>query len=115
MQCAGIKRDGQPCGSQVLSDGTYCYVHAPGKQAERTEARRRGGQNRSTAARLHALLPPRLVPAFDQLEQALADVLAGRLSPKQASAAAAVARAMVAVLQAGELEERLRKLEERSA
>jgi hypothetical protein len=111
--CAGIRADGSPCRSQVLCDGTHCYVHAPGRQQERAEARRKGGRNRATSARLRKLMPPRLVPVFDQLEVALADVLAGELDPRQATAAAAVARALVAVLTAGELEERLRRLEER--
>jgi hypothetical protein len=43
------------------------------------------------------------------------DVVAARIEPKNAAAAASVARAMVAVLQHGEVEERLRKLEEQSA
>ena len=109
--CTGIRKDGQPCGSQVLSDGTYCYVHAPGQADEREAARRRGGQNRANAVRLRRLVPPRLLPVYDQLETALADVLAGRLDPRQATAAAALARALVTTLQAGELEERLRRLE----
>ena len=110
--CAASRRDGRPCTSRVLCDGTYCYVHAPDREHERHEARRRGGQHRAHAARLRALMPPRLLPVFDQLETALADVLAGRLAPQQATAAAAVARALVTVLTAGELEERVRRLEQ---
>ena len=58
-------------------------------------------------------MPPRLIPVFDRLETALARLDAGELEPKRAQAMAAVARAMVSVLQAGELEERLRRLEGR--
>jgi hypothetical protein len=113
-RCAGVRADGFPCRSQVLCDGTHCYVHAPGRQQERAEARRKGGHNRATAIRLRALMPPRLVPVFDRLETALGDVLAGELDPRQATAAAALARALVAVLTAGELEERLRRLEQQA-
>jgi len=60
-------------------------------------------------------MPARLVPIWDQLETALAATLAGELAPRQATTAAALARALVAVLQAGELEERLRRLEEGAA
>ena len=109
--CASVRKDGSPCGSQVLSDGTYCYVHSPEREADRAEARQRGGRNRATAARLRTLMPPRLVPIFDTLEAALAEVHRGELDPKQAQAMAALGRALVAVLTAGELEERLRKLE----
>jgi hypothetical protein len=109
--CAGTRRDGQPCTSRVLCDGTYCYAHSPDRVTERTEARRRGGHNRSNAARMRGLVPPRLVGVYDKLERALAEVLNCELDPKYATAAASVARAMVAVLTAGELEERVRKLE----
>jgi len=78
---------------------------------KRTEAQRRGGQNRANAKRLTKLMPARLGPVFAILEQALTDVIDGRLDPKQATAAAAVSRAMAAILQAGEIEERLRQLE----
>ena len=110
--CAATRKDGHPCTIQVLVDGRHCFVHSPDHQEERTEARRRGGLNRATAVRLRGLVPPRLVPVFDRLEAALAETHAGDLDPKQATAMAALARAMVAVLTSGELEERLRKLEE---
>jgi hypothetical protein len=53
-----------------------------------------------------------LVATFDTLENLLAEVHAGKITPARATAMATVARAMVAVLTAGEMEERLRKLEE---
>jgi hypothetical protein len=60
-------------------------------------------------------MPASLAPVFDQLAQVLTDVIADRIDPKNAAAAASVARAMVAVLERGEMEQRLRTLEERSA
>jgi hypothetical protein len=74
-------------------------------------ASRKGGENKATSKRLAKIMPVRLVPVWDQLEQALADVLRGERDPRQATAAAAVARALATILQAGELEERLRALE----
>ena len=111
-RCVGTRKDDTPCPVTVLVDGRYCFAHSPKLHVDRTEARRRGGHNRATAVRLRALMPPRLVPVFDRLEAALAETHAGDLDPKQAQAMAALARAMTAVLTAGELEERLRKLEE---
>jgi hypothetical protein len=55
-----------------------------------------------------------LAPIYDQLEAALGEVHAGTLDPRTALAMAALARAMVAVLQAGEVEQRLRELEGRA-
>ncbi len=111
-QCAGTRRDGQRCTAPVMGAGSHCFAHDPERAADRDAARRKGGRNSSRVARIHGLLPPRLMPLFDQLEQALADVLSGELDPRQATAAAAVGRAMVAVLTSGELEDRLRKIEQ---
>jgi hypothetical protein len=49
---------------------------------------------------------------FDTLEQALTEVHRGASTPGQATAMAALSRAMVSVLTAGELEERVRQLEQ---
>ena len=47
------------------------------------------------------------------LEQAFTEVYTGQLEPRRATAMAALARSMVAVLTGGELEERLRNFEVR--
>ena len=113
--CTATRRDSHPCTAPVLGDGRQCWAHDPTLAEQCAEKRRLGGQNRSTAKRLAKLMPARLVPIWDQLETALAATLAGELAPRQATTAAALARALVAVLQAGELEERLRRLEEGAA
>ena len=112
QRCAAIRKDGKPCSVRVVVDGRHCFAHAPAHAAKRAEARARGGKHRANAARLQRLVPPRLVPVFSQLEWALSGVLAGTVEPAQATAAAAVARAMVAVLTSGELEQRVRDLEQ---
>lgn len=110
-RCAAARRDGRPCTAPVLTGSSYCFAHAPDRAAERAAARRKGGQHSAAAVRLRALVPPRLVSVYDQLEAALGEVHAGTLEPRQAQAMASLARAMVAVLTAGELEERVRRLE----
>jgi hypothetical protein len=111
--CAGTRKDGQPCQGPVLDSGAYCFTHDPTRAAERQAARQKGGHHRGAITRLRGLVPPRLLPIFDLLETALGEVHDGRLAPAQAAAMAALARAMVAVLQAGEVEQRLRELEGR--
>jgi hypothetical protein len=111
--CAGVRKDGQPCQGPVLDGGAYCFTHDPTRAAARQAARQRGGHNRGAITRLRGLVPPRLLPIFDLLETALGEVHDGTLAPAQAAAMAALARAMVAVLQAGEVEQRLRELESR--
>jgi len=56
-------------------------------------------------------MPPRLIEVYDRLELALQETHTGDLDPRSATAMAALARAMVAVLTSGELEERIRNLE----
>jgi len=104
-----------PCAALARPSGRYCWAHDPELAEKRAEVRRRGGRNSAKAARLRALVPPRLLPIFDQLEAALTEVHDGALDARRASAMAALAGAMVRVLTAGELEERVRTLEQRGA
>ncbi len=110
-RCESTKRNGGPCQAQALPDSPHCWAHVPGRAEQRAEARRKGGHHSAKVMRLHWLAPPRLLPIFDQLEQALGEVHAGELDPKQAQAMAALARALATLLTAGELEERVRRLE----
>lgn len=105
-QCRASRRDGSPCGGRPLADG-LCFAHSTATD----ETRRRGGHNRSRAARSLKMLPERLRPVADILSKALEEVYGGELEPRQASAMAAIAGALVRVIQAGEMEERVRVLE----
>lgn len=109
-RCEAARRDGQPCTAPALPSG-YCWAHDPDRAAEREAARQRGGKHRANVHRLRTAMPSRLVPVFDMLEGALVEVHDGTLDPKQASAMAAVARAMCAVLNVGEMELRMRDIE----
>lgn len=110
-QCAATRKDGQPCRAQVLESG-YCFAHDPARKEQRDAARSAGGHNRANIVRLRGLVPPRLTSVYDSLEAALGEVHSGDLEPGRAQAMASLARAMVHVLTAGEMEERMRKLEE---
>lgn len=110
-QCTAIRQDGQPCQSFALPGSAYCFSHDPGRAEERRTARAKGGRHRGKVHRFRALLPPRLVPVFERLEAAMGAVERGTLTPSQAQALAALARAMVAVLESSELAERLREIE----
>lgn len=112
MRCKSKTHAGEPCRGVAMQDG-YCFSHSPALEKKRLEARAKGGKNSARAARLRRLVPPRLIPVFDKLETALEEVYTGKLETKQATAMAALARAMVAVLTSGELEERVRGLEDK--
>jgi hypothetical protein len=110
-QCAATRGDGQPCRARALPGSAFCFNHDPGQAEARARARQKGGRNRAKIVRLRGLIPPRLLPVFDTLEGALAEVHDGTLEPAKANAMANLARAMTAVLTAGELEARVRALE----
>src|SRR2546423_1871293 len=114
-ECAGERRDGRPCTSPLVGADGYCFAHSPTKAAERAAASARGGQHKASVVRLRGLCPPKLITVYEQLEEALGECPRGALPASRAFGMAALARAMVAVLQAGELEERLRRIEGRTA
>ena len=60
-------------------------------------------------------MPRRLRPVFNLLARAMVETYEGQLNPRQANAMSSLAGAMVRTLTAGEMEERLRVLEERAA
>jgi hypothetical protein len=111
--CRATRRDGQPCQAPALADG-LCFAHTPSQAAARAAGQAKGGRHRASVVRLRGLVPPRLIVVYEQLETALGEVHDGELEPRAAVAMAALARAMVAVLTAGETEERLRALEGRA-
>jgi hypothetical protein len=109
--CTAIRKDGKPCQAQATKSG-LCLAHDPSLEEKRRAARKTGGRNKARIARLGKLVPPRLIAVYDHLEEALGQVHKGELDPRVATAMAALAGAMVRVLTSGELEERVRKLEE---
>jgi hypothetical protein len=110
-RCKATKLNGEPCQAAAITPAGYCFTHEPKLSAERDRARQKGGKNSAKIVRIRGLIPPRLVEVYDTLEAALGEVHDGKLSPGQAGAMASIARAMVAVLESGQLEERVRDLE----
>ncbi len=113
-QCKGANAAGQPCDAKPVRPSGWCYWHDPALEAERIEGRRKGGAARSNRARAKKRLPAEsltLQEVQGLLSVALKGVLAGRIEPGIANASANVARAIAAVAQAGEIEERITALE----
>ncbi len=109
-RCLGQNRDGAPCSAQARADG-YCLWHSPDLAGERAAWRKRGGERRSNRARARAALPQDLRDVQDALYRALAAVEGGELEPPRANAMSALARAIVAVQQVGDIEQRIAALE----
>ena len=114
VPCPASRRDGQPCQGAANKSG-FCMAHDPALAERRREAARLGGKGKARAARLGKLVPPRLMAVYDTLELALGQVYRGEIDPRVATAMASLAGAMVKVLTSGELEQRVRLLEDRQA
>ena len=111
--CSGRNRTGQPCGAQVWQDG-QCRWHHPGLEAERAGWRERGGQNRANTVRARKRIADTILEPSDIqgiLGDTLRAVIAGTLEPGVGNAAANIARVLIAVREATEIETRLTALE----
>jgi hypothetical protein len=110
--CTATRLNGEPCKARALGvDRPFCWAHAPELAAKRDAARANGGLRSQPLHRIRRTLPTRLSPVAQALEKALVEVHDGKLEPSRATAMAALARALISVLEAAEVEERVRRLE----
>ena len=109
-RCKGINRDGTPCNARPYR-GEYCQWHDPALAGERAAWRARGGERSSSASRARAALPKDLQDVHAALLRVLSGLENGTIEPRTATAMAAVARALVAVQEAGALERATAALE----
>ena len=116
-RCQATANSGKPCSASPRPGRPFCLWHDDEAVAERQAISRKGGAARSNRARARRKFASSALES-DQvlglLSIALQDVLAGRLEPGVASAAAGLARAIVSVRESTELEERLAELEARA-
>lgn len=107
-RCSALRKDGNPCTARTHGHPSgLCVGHRP----EAMEARTRGGYNRRNSTRVLRMLPARLRPVADMLSAAMTATRDGQMEPRVATALAALAGALVRVVTAGELEDRVRALE----
>ncbi len=116
-RCAATNQTGKPCAATPRPGRSHCPWHDPALAAKRQAWSARGGQgksNRRRASRDLAGQALTLPEVSGLLSGALQRVADGTMEPGRATALAALARAIVAVQEAGALEERLSQLEERA-
>ncbi len=103
MPCTATRADGTPCKGRALPDRVFCWAHDPNQQAKADDARRRGGEARSNAARAAKNLPRELRGLAAKLIDAIDEVHEGKLDHKRLTAMAAGASAVVKLYEVGEL------------
>ena len=106
-RCKAVNTAGNPCSGQPLLLDGCCYWHSALTVEERAAARRRGGLNRSNAARAKKQLPAGVLTT-DELRGVLgltiAKVIRGDVEAGVGGAVASLARAYVAVTEAAGVE-----------
>ena len=109
-RCSATNRDGRPCSAPALPGRSLCAWHDPSMRERVAAGRAKGGKGKSNASRARRRLPDDLLSLREVqalLCVVLKDVTAGRTEVGVATAAATVARAIAAVAQVGDLDERL--------
>lgn len=112
--CTATTRGGTPCRGQAWKDG-LCRVHHPELADERAAYRARGGTARSTAARARKQYETLVLQGADLegvLGSTLVRVLNGELPPNVGNSVATIARSLVTVREATDIERRLAELED---
>ncbi|HEX9412228.1 MAG TPA: hypothetical protein VF916_01880 [Ktedonobacterales bacterium] len=106
-RCVALTKAGQPCRAFASTPDGRCMLHGP----RASELHVLGGKATSNANRSLKLLPARLVPIFERLLRVFEQLDAGEYDRQQATAMASVASVLIKVVNAGELEERMRVIE----
>jgi len=116
VKCSGITRSGSRCDRPALADRPFCLMHDPAAAETRREASRKGGRARSNQARAKAALPEAMDAAelAGWLSATFRRVITGQMEPRVGTAAATIARTLLEIRTAVDLEERVAELEERA-
>lgn len=91
--CKGIRSDGRPCESPIVTTSGYCYSHDPKRAFEdkyKAAQEARAQLKRDATARLNRV--------YGRLDKAMRQVERGELDPETAMAMAQLARTMCAIL-----------------
>ena len=112
-KCQAIARSGSRCSSSVLTGSAFCFVHDPAAAEARRDASRKGGFARSNKARAQKQIPEAMSAGdlAGWLSALFRAVISGRVEPRVGTACATIAKTLLDVRAATELEERLTELE----
>ena len=116
-RCLSATKDGKPCGAKPLPGSDLCPWHDPSWAERRQEWSRRGGKGKSNQARARKRLPAGVMTNTELLGLVgltINAVLSGRVEPGIGNSVASLAKAYIAVAEAGaveRIEERLAELE----
>ena len=116
-QCSHVLDNGERCKMPALKNEPFCFAHSPNRSEERATAKAKGGKNRCKPAVVLAADAPEnplttAAEATASLGRLYVYILKGTVDVKIGSGAGYVAGLFLKALDAGELTERLRVIEE---
>ena len=111
-QCRAKTKSGHRCNMAAGSSG-YCFAHDPARKAEANAARKLGGFNRRTAARVsgEAVNVQSLADVLKLVNAVILDTWELENSPARNRVLLGCADTAIRVLQSSELEQRLAAIE----
>lgn len=115
-KCTATTKTGAPCKGKQYRDG-LCRFHHPDLEFERQRTRAEGGKAKANSRRARKHLADDMLSMTQVgglLSRTLTKLETGEMQPGVATAMASVAKALVSIRDAGDLEERLSELEQRS-
>ena len=114
-RCAQTKSDGSPCRTRPLKGSRYCFFHDPSKAEERRSAGRKGGE-KGKIATLSSLTPDIQLDSAQDVVRLIAETISqvrrGDIDPRIANAVGYLSGVALKAREQGELEDRLKTLEE---
>jgi hypothetical protein len=114
-QCKATKRGGKRCEAYAVKGSDFCLTHAPDRARERAERNRRGGLARVIAKASAGAPAPKIGEIGDVLglvNSVIGDVWLQENTAPRARALLAAAAQAIECLQIGQLEERVKALED---
>jgi hypothetical protein len=116
MTCQAITRAGRQCGAHSLRGTRRCFLHSDAKRASALGSL--GGRRRTTL-RPDALkrfpVPGNAAELRKLLGATIVEIRSASIDPKSANAIAALAGAFLRCVELGDLEARVKRLEDRRA
>jgi hypothetical protein len=115
-KCAATTADSRPCEAAPLTDGDYCFLHAPEKADEADAARALGGKRRKRHNNMRGPDSMSSLKSLDKvLRFAVGVALGADRSLTQARTLGGLVQIGLAVHQRAEMDDRLAALEDRVA
>ena len=118
LTCAHILENGNKCGAFAMNGSEFCFFHDPTKAEERRIAGQKGGK-RSRIPSTKVLpedTPDVKIKTIGDVEELISETISqvrrGDLAPNVSNAITQLVNSWIKIREIGEMEERMRRLEE---